>query len=425
MLSKGTVLSTAFEEYIVKEQIGQGGNGTVFLVASSYDEIYAIKAIDRKVTHRDKIKRFKNEINFCQKHSHPNIVKVIDYGVYKNSKLDCLFYVMPYYDSTLRKEIEKGIAPEKVIDIYIQLLAGIEFAHQKSVWHRDIKPENILFDTKSQLAVIADFGIAHFCADDIITAIETKAVERLANYTYAAPEQRIKKQKVDGRADVFALGLLLNEMFTKTVVSGSKFKNISDFSKEYGFLDQLVDELISQDPQNRLYPVEKILIDIKTLLKMESDKAELQRIVEKQICANTEEDPLFIPPKVVNIEYIDNKLVFYLDKKTNPSWNHILTSGNYSHSYLWSYRPHSFTAGYDAKENCTSFSVNVPYHDENDIESIIKNFKSWLPAVTSIYSQEENKKRADTLKKQTEMRKQEITAKKSEMKIREKLKSLI
>ncbi|MBZ4645583.1 MAG: serine/threonine protein kinase, partial [Clostridia bacterium] len=344
-----------------------------------------------------------------------NIIKVIDYGVYQKGKLDCLFYVMPYYNSTLRKEIERGIDPERVINIFSQLLTGIEFAHEKGVWHRDLKPENILYDTNNQLAIIADFGIAHFCADDIISSIETKWDERLANYIYAAPEQRIKGQKVDGRADIFAMGLILNEMFTKTVISGSKYKRIADCCKEYGFLDQVVDELISQNPENRLYPIRKVLIEISTLMKLESDKIELKKIVEKQINENVEEDPLFIPPKVVNIEFDNDQLIFYLDKKTNSIWDNILISGQYSHSYLGSCQPNYFTSKYDANRNCTAFSVDIQNHDENAIESIVNYFKSWLPTVSSIYTQKEKQKRENLIRQEVEKREQELKAKESEM----------
>ena len=425
MLKKGSVLLTAFEEYTVKEQIGLGGNGTVFLVVSSDNEPFAIKAIDKNVTRKDKIRRFKNEVNFCQKYSHPNIINVVDYGAYKNSKLDCIFYVMPFYNSTLRKEIEKGVDSKKVVTIFNQLLAGMEFAHQKNVWHRDMKPENILYDTNNQLAVIADFGIAHFCEDDIITAIETKVEERLANYMYAAPEQRIKGHYVDGRADVFALGLILNEMFTNTVISGSNFKKIADCCKEYGFFDQVVDILISQDPNNRLFPVRKILIEISTLLKIESDKAELKRIIEKQINENAEEDPLFDPPVVMDIKYENNQLVFYLDKKTNSTWDNILISGQYSHSSAGGYPTHSFSSRYDENKDCTTFSVIVRLQDDNYINSIVDFFKSWLPIVTFEYSQKEKQRRADIIRQEIEKREQEIKAKESEMKIREQLKFLI
>ncbi len=68
-------------------------------------------------------------------------------------------------------------------------MKALEFAHNKKVWHRDIKPENILVDENDNV-VLADFGIAHFCDELLITAVETKAAERLANFQYSAPEQR-------------------------------------------------------------------------------------------------------------------------------------------------------------------------------------------------------------------------------------------
>ncbi|MGE5474874.1 MAG: serine/threonine-protein kinase [Ignavibacteriales bacterium] len=426
MFAKGTVLYTAFEEYTVKDgQIGQGGNGKVFHVVSSENESFAIKAIDKSTTTKDKIKRFKNEINFCLKNDHPNIIKVVDYGVYKSEKLDCLFYVMPYYNCTLRDEIKNGIEPERVIKIFSQILRGLDFAHQKGVWHRDIKPENILYDTNNGMAIIADFGIAHFCSDDLITAIETKVGERLANFIYAAPEQGIKGKIVDGKADVFALGLILNEMFTKTVISGSKYKKILDCCEKYRFLDNLVDEMISQNPENRLYPIQKIAIEISALLEQESDKEELKKITERQVVENTEEDPLFNAPVVTNIEYENNHLIFYLDKRTNPTWNNILISGQYDHSNLSGYTTRSFTPRFDENKNCTIFLVHVPQHDENSIKEIVRFFKSWLPIASSKYAQEEKQNRARKVREEIEKREKEIKAKESEMRIKDQLKTLI
>ena len=76
MLRKGTKVYTAFSEYIVDKQISQGGNGTVFLVHDQ-NKNYALKAIDRDKTSTEKLKRFKNEISFCEDNTHPNIIKVL------------------------------------------------------------------------------------------------------------------------------------------------------------------------------------------------------------------------------------------------------------------------------------------------------------------------------------------------------------
>lgn len=425
MLAKGTVLATPFEEYIVKEQIGQGGNGTVFLVVSSDGESFAIKIINKNANRKTNIKRFKNEINFCQKKdNHKNIIKVIDYGVYKNGELDCLFYVMPYYDSTLRKEIKKGIDSSKALSVLFQLLDGLKFAHEKGIWHRDMKPENILYDTKNQIVIIADFGIAHFCEDDIITAVETQKGERLANYMYAAPEQRTKGINIDGRTDIFALGLILNEMFTNTVIGGSKYKTITDCCEEYGFLDKVVEELISQNPMNRLYPAEKVIIEISALIKLESDKKELKRMIENKIRESTDEDPLYTPPRITNTEYKDNRLVFYLDKETNALWNDILTSGEYDHHSIGRYKPQYITTAIDSEKNCCVLIFEFLEDDVNIIDHIVRNLNAWLITASGIYTNKERQRREHLMREEIEKRNNEIKTKKNDMRIKEKLKTL-
>lgn len=77
------------------------------------------------------------------------------------------------------------------------------------MWHRDLKPENILHDPIENRLVVSDFGIAHFTAELMHTLVETKLAERLANFHYAAPEQRRPGGLVDHRADIYALGLIL------------------------------------------------------------------------------------------------------------------------------------------------------------------------------------------------------------------------
>jgi len=228
MLKKNTHLTTAFEEYIIQTQVGQGGNGTVFEAIDSSKNTVAIKLIDRNITSKDKLKRFKNEIGFCQNNTHPNIVKVLDYGAYLADSKDIIFYVMPYFSKTLRTKIKEGIERNIIFPLFMQMLDGIGFAHSKGVWHRDIKPENILIDPLTNQVVIADFGIAHFSHDIIVTSIETKATDKLANFVYAAPEQRERNGLVDGHCDIFSLGLILNEMFTGTVIAGTNYKTVSD-----------------------------------------------------------------------------------------------------------------------------------------------------------------------------------------------------
>jgi serine/threonine protein kinase len=158
---------------------------------------------------------------------------------------------MPFYPSTLRTLCEAGIHPDRVLDLFTQVLEGIEAAHERRVWHRDLKPENILYDPPSDTVVVADFGIADFTEDELFTAVETRDQERLANFLYSAPEQRVRGKEVNGRADIFALGLILNEMFTGRVPQGTGIRRITDVAPKYGYLDATVEAMTQQDPVRR------------------------------------------------------------------------------------------------------------------------------------------------------------------------------
>lgn len=149
---------------------------------------------------------------------------------------------------------------------------GLKYAHEKGAYHRDIKPENILFLDETNNAVIADFGIAHFCEEDIIASVKTKASDRMANFQYAAPEQRIKgnAKNVDGRADVYSAGLILVEMFTGELVGAGNYTKISKVAPEYKYLDDVFNELFCQNPNDRLYPVDAIIEKINSYRSKEN-----------------------------------------------------------------------------------------------------------------------------------------------------------
>ena len=87
------------------------------------------------------------------------------------------------------------------------------------VVHRDLKPENILCSEDLSLVAVADFGIADLPPDLMVTTLETRPGARMANFGYSAPEQRDGSGTVDHCADIYALGLILNEMFTQRVPS--------------------------------------------------------------------------------------------------------------------------------------------------------------------------------------------------------------
>jgi len=104
---------TPFETYSVVKPIGQGGSGQVFEVTDSEGKSFALKVLTPTAS-RAKIKRFRNEINFCLKPLSKRIIKVQDFG---RTNDGALFYVMPLFAGSLEKLIEKGIEPDKVLGI--------------------------------------------------------------------------------------------------------------------------------------------------------------------------------------------------------------------------------------------------------------------------------------------------------------------
>ena len=160
------------------------------------------------------------------------------------------FYVMPVYPQTLRTLMDQETSPDLLLAIFLQILDGVEVAHAKGIWHRDLKPQNVLYDPTANRAVVTDFGIAHFAEGLLYTTIETSASDRLANFRYAAPEQQTNGI-VDQRADIYALGLILYEMFTGELLQGTSHRQIGSVHLHFGYLDSFVEKMSRQSPDDR------------------------------------------------------------------------------------------------------------------------------------------------------------------------------
>jgi serine/threonine protein kinase len=197
----------------LKGLLGQGGTGKVYKVEDEDGESWALKCLQPTAVSRERRKRFENEIAFCSTARHPNIIRIEDSRITEIADVRVPFYVMREYSSTLREMMRAGIPRDQILSLFHQLVSALEAAHEAGVWHRDLKPENILYDAVEKQLVVADFGIAHFAEAVLHTAIQTSDGDKLANFQYAAPEQRAFRA-VDHRADIYALGLILNEMFT-------------------------------------------------------------------------------------------------------------------------------------------------------------------------------------------------------------------
>lgn len=200
--------------YLIKRTLGSGGMGEVLLAAdlALEREESAIKRLYPHVAGNQRlVARFKNEVILARRLSHPNIVRIYDFG--QDGTKD--FYIsMEYVDGvSLGNRIHDSsefMTAAEIAGILIPICDALNYAHEQNVVHRDLKPDNILI-SKSGVVKITDFGIARALDQDKgLTATN----EVVGTAYYMSPEQ-FRGSGVDGRSDLYSLGILAYEMATK------------------------------------------------------------------------------------------------------------------------------------------------------------------------------------------------------------------
>lgn len=400
-LKKGAIVHTAFDTYTLTKQIGQGGNGRVFSAISSDNRQVAIKFVDRNCG-TEKLKRFKNEVHFCEIHTHKNIVPILDRGYISLDK-EYAFYVMPLYAQTLKDKISQGLKADEAVSIFVGILEGLRYAHQYQTIHRDIKPENILFLEGSMVPVICDFGIAHFAQEELLTAVETKMASRMANFQYCAPEQKMKGGKIGFQTDLYAAALILNEMFTREIPQGIDYPRIADINSEYAYLDPVVEELLRQHPEDRLYPEDKIISEMKL-------RAEQQRRTEETEKLRKIQNQLIQPEKfeahIVGKEYRDGCIQFIFDRDLNAEWTQLIKYGSFSHSAIMGYEKERLKE-YRYRNN----QMGLPIHGDEapaTISTLISHMNDWVAKTNELYQRQQESIAEQELAEKEKARKAEI-----------------
>ncbi len=198
----------AIPGYRILRKIRQGGMSTVYLaIQKSVDREVAIKVMSPTLSNAPSFgSRFYREAKIVGQLSHPNIVSIYDVGSHKQYNYIAMDYLpgMPLQD-----RLEQGISPQEAIKITRELAAALDYAHSRGYMHRDIKPDNILFRSDGA-AVLCDFGIAKALKGKVSM---TNAGAVLGTPHYMSPEQAQGKE-IDGRADLYSLGVVFFEMLT-------------------------------------------------------------------------------------------------------------------------------------------------------------------------------------------------------------------
>jgi serine/threonine protein kinase len=372
------IFETIFSQYTASSILGEGGSGQVFEAVDETKQHYAIKVLNPDKATREKTKRFKNELLFGFKNNHPNIVTILDFGRQSFGKKSTPYYVMPLYPQSLRDLIEAKISIDKVLIYFGQLLDGIEAAHLKKVIHRDIKPENILYDPGKDCLLVADFGIARFSEEELYTLVETAPGTRLANFQYAAPEQRSRGHEVDHRADIYAIGLILNELFTGEVPLGTGYRTIESVAPQFVYLDEIVSTMLRQSPSDRPASIDAIK---QQLIARENEFITRQKISELRdtvVPASQIDDPFVVDPvRLTGCDWDKNILTLQLSRPVNEKWKAAFLNID-SRYYLYGKSPENFQFMGDKA------IINA---SDSQVQKVIDQFNGWLPVVNQKYEQ--------------------------------------
>jgi serine/threonine-protein kinase PpkA len=194
--------------YKIQQQIGEGGMAKAFLATQeSLGRLVVLKVMNTS-HHRGKenVERFLNEGRIIASLNHPNVITIFDIG----TASDWLYMSMEFIEGgDLRQRMRTPITHVEAVDIVMKVGSGLSVAHKKGIVHRDVKPGNILF-RKDATPVLSDFGIAkQLTVDQELTATGIF----LGSPNYMAPEQA-EAGPIDGRADIYSLGIIFYEMLT-------------------------------------------------------------------------------------------------------------------------------------------------------------------------------------------------------------------
>lgn len=194
--------------YILDKQIGQGGMATVYKGHHpQLDREVAIKVMHQNFLDDETfVARFKREAQIVAKLTHPHIVPVFDFDEHEGQPYLVMKYVKGF---TLKKQmIKEPLSLDDILEVMTAVGSALTYAHKQGVLHRDIKPSNIVIDREGH-PYLTDFGLARLAASGESTM---SADMLLGTPHYISPEQAKGVKNLDGRADIYSLGVVLYEL---------------------------------------------------------------------------------------------------------------------------------------------------------------------------------------------------------------------
>jgi serine/threonine protein kinase len=326
--------------------------------------------LDKSAVNTSRMSRFEQEYEYTRNARVDFIVPALDYGLAPSG---APFFAMPFVGASLRSVI--GSVPHEKAIVYLsQIVRALEYAHGLGVVHRDLKPENILIDEQRSHARLADFGIAHFTSDVLVKAHETNDSEKLANFKYAAPEQRERGYKPMPQADVFAIGLMANELFTGRLGLGRDAQTVSSVSQEYGFLDAVIDKALQDDPQRRYSDASELRTDLEARIKLAESGAAKRRLQSELLDVD---DTAPQAPQMVleSVDWVNELLILYFREPVPRGWiDSFRKMGGFK--FLPGKRPEM----YRFEGNTASIPAAA-----NQVKQLVELFKDWVARANGVH----------------------------------------
>lgn len=264
--------------YEVLEELGRGGMGQVFRVKDrELDEVVALKTLRKRtgMTEESRV-RFLREIKISRRITHPNVVRVFDFGAWR----DLIFLTMEFIPGvTLTEWVKKGFDKKSTLRQKLEILrgvvSGLEEAHKLGIIHRDLKPQNVIL-SPSGVPKLLDFGIALVKVEE--SADLTQDGHFVGSPKYVSPEQ-IKGEPLGPRSDIYSLGLLAYFLLTgRDGFEGSKATLVllkqlnempplpSTLARIPPRLEKLVMSCLLKDPEKRPSSLAEVTAALKDLV---------------------------------------------------------------------------------------------------------------------------------------------------------------
>ena len=270
-------LDALIPAYKFVEFIECGGMGAVYkAVQKSLNRTVAVKLLPQVHRHKATFsERFIREAHALAQLNHPHIVAVHDFGETKDGQM---FYAMEFVSGMDLQQLLKRAppGPKQILKIVNQVCDALQFAHERGIVHRDIKPANILIDERGNVKV-ADFGLVKIVGPQISNYTATGAT--LGTPDYIAPEALDQSSKIDHRADIYSLGVMIYELLTGHVPKGA-WEPPSACSGSDKRIDAVVNRAMQNDPDKRYQQVSEMTQALEKLL-VNSDNWKNYRRPEK------------------------------------------------------------------------------------------------------------------------------------------------